>query len=84
MALPGTMAGSANAKGELPLTRLAEFINAAQHATWKTSFNSMDKLLSIQDEDRRDELTIKWRDYKLQELNFVGITVNTQNRVRTD
>ena len=33
-------------------------------------------LLSTEDDKERDELTTRWRDNKLQELNFIGVVVS--------
>jgi len=42
---------------------------------WKSSFQPLHALLNSA-EERRDELTRTWKDQKLSELTFVGITVN--------
>jgi hypothetical protein len=34
-------------------------------------------ILNTEDEDERDNLTVRWRDNKLSELNFVGVVVSS-------
>lgn len=43
-----------------------------------TTYDPVEILINTEDEDERDELTIKWRDNKLSELNFVGVVVRTR------
>lgn len=40
-----------------------------------TSYDPIFALLNAETEEERDRLTEKWRDHKLEELNFVGIVV---------
>ena len=40
-----------------------------------TTYDPILLLLNADDEAQRDELTHRWKDSKLQELNFVGIVV---------
>lgn len=43
---------------------------------WDTAASeSIFILLNTQDAEKRDELTKRWRDSKLAELNFIGIVV---------
>jgi hypothetical protein len=42
-----------------------------------TTYDPLEILLNTEDEDRKDELTLKWRDNKLSELSFVGVVVRT-------
>lgn len=37
-----------------------------------SAYDGIDLMLNCEDPEERDELTKKWRDHKLQELNFVG------------
>ena len=39
-------------------------------------------MLNTDDDEERDRLTEKWKDNKLQELNFIGIVVSL-NRILT-
>lgn len=41
-----------------------------------TTYDPIKALLNAPTEEERDELTQKWRDSKLEELNFVGIVVS--------
>lgn len=41
-----------------------------------TTYGPIYRLLNVEDEKERDRLTERWRDHKLQELNFVGIVVS--------
>ena len=41
----------------------------------RTTYDTICILLNTDDEKERDELTKRWRDHKLEELNFVGIVV---------
>jgi hypothetical protein len=40
-----------------------------------TTYDPVEILLNTQDIDERNELTKRWRDNKLSELNFVGVVV---------
>jgi hypothetical protein len=40
-----------------------------------TAYDGITLMLNCEDDAERDELTRKWRDHKLQELNFVGTVV---------
>lgn len=40
-----------------------------------TTYDPIEELLNAETDDRRDELTQRWKDNKLQELNFIGIVV---------
>ena len=51
---------------------------------YRTSHEAIEQLLNAREVSQRDERTRLWRDYKLQELYFVGITVRPRtNRERT-
>ena len=43
----------------------------------KSTYVPIYRLLNTEDEEERDELTERWKDNKLQELNFVGIVVSS-------
>lgn len=48
-----------------------------------TTYGPIYRLLNTEDEKERDELTERWKENKLQELNFVGIVVRPPiNRVK--
>lgn len=40
-----------------------------------TAYDGIDLMLNCENEEERDDLTQKWRDHKLQELNFIGTVV---------
>ena len=42
----------------------------------KTADGPIYKLLNAEEDKERDELTQRWKQNKLQELNFVGIVVS--------
>ena len=41
----------------------------------RTTHDAMVELLNAENEDEQDRLTEKWKDNKIEELNFVGIVV---------
>lgn len=41
----------------------------------RTSWHAIEELLNAVPNDLQDKQTARWRDYKLRELSFVGITV---------
>lgn len=43
---------------------------------WRATYEPMKSLLNASTEAQRDSLTLAWRDRKLAELSFVGITVS--------
>ena len=55
-----------------------QFFGGGIYAPDETTYDPLEILLNTEDEDDRDELTIKWRDNKLSELNFVGVVVRIQ------
>lgn len=40
-----------------------------------TTYDSMFQLLNDDDDDEQDRLTERWKNNKIEELNFVGIVV---------
>lgn len=40
-----------------------------------TTYDPIFSLLNAESVERRDELTERWKDNKLEELNFVGVVV---------
>ena len=44
-----------------------------------TTWEPIEILLNTDDEQERDDLTKRWRDHKLSELNFVGIVVRKKS-----
>ena len=41
-----------------------------------TTYDPIYALLNADSEDEKDKLTQRWKDNKLQELNFIGIVVS--------
>ena len=44
---------------------------------YRTSHDAIKELLNAKDLEQQNERTRRWRDFKLQELYFVGITVRS-------
>ena len=42
----------------------------------QTAHECVVMLLNEEDAERKDHLTEKWRDHKLEELNFIGVVVS--------
>lgn len=43
-----------------------------------TSYDGICKMLNEEQQEEKDELTRRWRDHKIEELNFVGTVVSKQ------
>ena len=61
------------------LLRVLQFFGGGIYAPDATTYDPIEILLNADDEDDMDDLTIRWRDNKLSELNFVGVVVCTVN-----
>jgi hypothetical protein len=48
-----------------------------------STYDPIEILLNTHDKNHREELTRKWRDNKLSELNFVGVVVRTFDACRS-
>jgi hypothetical protein len=55
-----------------------QFFGGGIYAPDPSTYDPIEILLNAETEDERDELTAKWRDNKLSELNFVGVVVSTE------
>ncbi|KNG48881.1 hypothetical protein TW65_04292 [Stemphylium lycopersici] len=55
------------------LLRVLQFFGGGIYAPDATTYDPIEILLNADDEDEMDDLTIRWRDNKLSELNFVGV-----------
>jgi hypothetical protein len=55
-----------------------QFFGGGIYAPDPSTYDPIEILLNAETEDERDELTAKWRDNKLSELNFVGVVVSTK------
>lgn len=49
-------------------------------APWPSTYEPVKSLLNAPSEAEKDQLTATWRDKKLGELSFVGITVSSPGR----
>lgn len=54
------------------------FLGGGIYCPDSTTYDPIEILLNTESEDERDDLTVKWRDNKLSELNFVGVVVRTE------
>ena len=55
-----------------------QFFGGGIYAPDPSTYDPIEILLNAETEDERNELTAKWRDNKLSELNFVGVVVSTE------
>lgn len=46
-----------------------------------TTYDPIYSLLNAESEERRDELTERWKDNKLEELNFLGVVVSYKTTI---
>lgn len=51
------------------------FFGGGIYAPNPSTYDPIKILLNTEDADKRNELTIRWRDNKLSELSFVGVVV---------
>lgn len=68
---------SANGDKKWSLIHVLRFFGGGIYAPDPSTYDPIKILLNTDDERERDELTVRWRDNKLSELNFVGIVVRT-------
>lgn len=59
-----------------PLTAINNIVSTGVFDANSTSYESIYLLLNADTEEERDDLTRRWRDHKLAELNFVGTVVS--------
>ncbi|KAK0930191.1 hypothetical protein LTR57_001359 [Friedmanniomyces endolithicus] len=65
-----------NSQFQFEVTALGAFLSIFQGgllAPTRTTYDSIDQLLNAPTKAVRDELTKRWCDHKLEELNFVGV-----------
>jgi len=65
-----------NSQFHSEVTALGAFLSIFQGgllAPTRTTYDSIDQLLNAPTKAERDELTKRWCDHKLEELNFVGV-----------
>ncbi|KAF1994457.1 hypothetical protein P154DRAFT_31965 [Amniculicola lignicola CBS 123094] len=55
------------------LFRFLHFFGGGIYTPDGSTYDPIEILLNAEDEEERDRLTEKWRDNRLQELNFVGV-----------
>jgi hypothetical protein len=59
-----------------PIRTLLRFLLSGIVVPDAIAYEPLEILLNAEDEAERDDLTRRWRDHKLEELNFVGIAVS--------
>lgn len=52
-----------------------QFFGGGIYAPDPSTYDPIEILLNTEDEEEKDNLTIRWRDNKLSELSFVGVVV---------
>ncbi|KAF2831838.1 hypothetical protein CC86DRAFT_365777 [Ophiobolus disseminans] len=55
------------------ILNLLQFLGGGIYAPDPSTYDPIEILLNTEDEKERDDLTRKWKDNKLSELNFVGV-----------
>ncbi|CBX94136.1 hypothetical protein LEMA_P038100.1 [Plenodomus lingam JN3] len=55
------------------LWSVMRFFGGGIYAPDSSTYDPLEILLNTEDEQERDDLTVKWRDNKLSELSFVGV-----------
>jgi hypothetical protein len=55
--------------------RLLQFLGGGVYVPDPSTYDPIEILLNTEDSKERDDLTVRWRDNKLSELNFVGVVV---------
>jgi hypothetical protein len=55
-----------------------QFFGGGIYAPDPSTYDPIEILLNAETEEEKNELTAKWRDNKLSELNFVGVVVSTK------
>lgn len=63
------------------MLRLLRFLGGGIYAPDSTTYDPIEILLNTEDKNEKDDLTIKWRDNRLSELNFVGVVVRTRIKI---
>jgi hypothetical protein len=58
------------------LMTVLQFFGGGIYAPDPTTYDPLEILLNTEDKDEQDDLTVRWRDNKLSELNFVGVVVS--------
>jgi hypothetical protein len=58
------------------LMTVLQFFGGGIYAPDPTTYDPLEIILNTEDQDERDDLTVRWRDNKLSELNFVGVVVS--------
>lgn len=53
-----------------------QFFGGGIYAPDPSTYDPIEILLNSTDQEEQDELTTRWRDNKLSELNFVGVVVS--------
>ncbi|KAF1846488.1 uncharacterized protein K460DRAFT_417552 [Cucurbitaria berberidis CBS 394.84] len=58
---------------KLSLLQFLQFFGGGIYAPDPSTYDPIEILLNTEDAGQRDDLTVRWRDHKLSELNFIGI-----------
>lgn len=53
-----------------------QFFGGGIYAPDPSTYDPIEILLNAETEDEKNDLTARWRDNKLSELNFVGVVVS--------
>ncbi|KAH8731555.1 hypothetical protein GQ44DRAFT_604660 [Phaeosphaeriaceae sp. PMI808] len=59
---------------EWTVLNILQFFGGGIYAPDPSTYDPIEILLNTEDEEKRDELTVRWKDNKLSELNFVGVS----------
>ena len=62
---------------------ILQFFGGGIYAPDPSTYDPIEILLNTEDEEKRDELTVRWRDHKLSELSFVGVVVCTSRTIQS-
>ncbi|KAF1914821.1 hypothetical protein BDU57DRAFT_589003 [Ampelomyces quisqualis] len=60
-------------EGDWYLLKIVRFFGGGIYAPDPSTYDPIKILLNVEDSDEKDELTQRWKDNKLSELNFVGV-----------
>jgi hypothetical protein len=69
------ISGDNNNDDKWTLTHIVQLLGGGIYAPDPSTYDPIKILLNAEDEAKKDELTMKWRDNKLSELSFVGVVV---------
>lgn len=67
--------GNGEGEDKWTLMHVLQFFGGGIYAPDPSTYDPIEILLNTEDEQEKDDLTIKWRDNRLSELSFVGVVV---------